>query len=109
MCKVVESRGKSQKVVQSRGKSQRQRDDNKNKIFASEGGGGALGAERKGNRPKTHFFFRGKRHDNEILNLHILSSRNFVVIAQAPKVVQSRANLLKSGTFPRHRTRQIIS
>ena len=29
--------------------------------------------------------FRGKRHDNKILKVQILLSRNFVVIAQAPK------------------------
>ena len=29
--------------------------------------------------------FRGKRHDNRILKVKILLSRNFVVIAQAPK------------------------
>ena len=28
--------------------------------------------------------FRGKRHDNEILKVQILLSRNFVVIAQVP-------------------------
>ena len=52
---------------------QRRRDDTKNKIFAFEGG----------NRPKNTVF-RGKRHDNKILNVRILLSRNFVVIAQAP-------------------------
>ena len=31
--------------------------------------------------------FRGKRHDTKILNVQISSSRNFVVIAQAPRVI----------------------
>ena len=39
---------------------------------------------REENRPKTLFFFSGKHHDNQILKVHILLSRNFVVIAQAP-------------------------
>ena len=30
--------------------------------------------------------FRGQRHDNKILKVQILLSRNFVVIAQAPRV-----------------------
>ena len=38
----------------------------------------------RGKSPKTLFFFRGKRHDNQILKVQILLSRNFVVIAQAP-------------------------
>ena len=38
---------------------------------------------RQENRPK-HCFFRGKRHDNKILNLKILLSKKFVVIVQAP-------------------------
>ena len=29
--------------------------------------------------------FHGKRHDNKILKVKILLSRNFVVMAQAPK------------------------
>ena len=29
--------------------------------------------------------FRGKRHDNKILKVEILLSRNFVVMAQAPR------------------------
>ena len=58
---------------------QRRRDDNKNRIFAFEGG--VLGAERKIVQKRL---FRGKRHDNKILKVQILLSRNFVVIAQAP-------------------------
>ena len=47
--------------------------------------GGLLGG-REENFPKTLFsFFRGKRHDNTILKVQILLSRNFVVIAQAPR------------------------
>ena len=30
--------------------------------------------------------FHGKRHDNKILNVKILLSNNFVVMAQAPKI-----------------------
>ena len=60
--------------------SQRRRDD-KIKFSVFEGGGvGALGSEEE-NRPKR--FFRGKRHDNKILKVQFLLSRNFVVIAQA--------------------------
>ena len=63
-------------------KDQRRRDDNKSKIFGFWGGR-ALGAERK--IVQNAVFFRGKRHDNKILKVHILLSRHFVVIAQAPK------------------------
>ena len=52
--------------------------------FAVLRGGGIGGKEE--NRPKRCFFFRGKRHDNIILNVQILSSRKFVVIAQAPRM-----------------------
>ena len=45
---------------------------------------------REENRPKNAFFFRGKRYDNKILNLQILFSRNFVVIAQAPKIIRQK-------------------
>ena len=64
---------------------QRRRDDNKNKIFAFEGGGpwGQRGKSCK------NACFRGKRHDNKILKVQILLSRHFVVIAQAP--ILSRA------------------
>ena len=62
------------------GSFQRRRDDSKNKIFAFWGGG-ALGAERE---IAQNAVFRGKRHDNKILKLQILLSRNLVVIAQAP-------------------------
>ena len=62
--------------------NQRRRDDNKNKIFAFEGGGpwGQRGKSSK----NACFFFCGKRHDNKILKVQILLSRNFVVIAQGP-------------------------
>ena len=42
------------------------------------------GAERK---IAQNAIFRGKRHDNKILKVNILLSRNFVVMAQAPKLV----------------------
>ena len=65
---------------------QRRRDDNKNESFRFLRGGGLGGREE--NRPKRCFFcFRGKRHDNKILEVQILLSRNLVVIAQAPKFV----------------------
>ena len=59
---------------------QRKRDDNKNKICGFQGGVGR-GAERK---IVQNAIFRGKRHDNKILKVEILLSRNFVVMAQAP-------------------------
>ena len=40
-----------------------------------------MAAER---RNVQNAIFRGKRHDNKILKVQILLSRNFVVIAQAP-------------------------
>ena len=51
--------------------SQRRRDDNKNKICAFEEGGpwGRRGKSSK------NALFRGKRHDNKILNLQILLSK----------------------------------
>ena len=60
--------------------TQRQRDDNKNKIFDFWGG------EPWGQRGKSsqNAVFRGKRHDNKILKVQILLSKNVVVIAQAP-------------------------
>ena len=61
--------------------SQRKRDDNKNKICTFQGGVGR-GAGRK---IVQNAIFHGKRHDNKILKVKILLSRNFVVMAQAPK------------------------
>ena len=46
-------------------------------------GGVGRGAERK---ILQNAIFRGKRHDNKILKVKILSSRNFVVMAQAPRI-----------------------
>ena len=60
--------------------NRRRRDDNKIKFSLLRGGG--PGGQR-GKSSKT-LFFRGKRHDNKILKVKILLSRNFVVIAQAP-------------------------
>ena len=65
--------------------TQRRRDDIKNKICGYFFGGGGGNWGQRGKSSKTIFFFRGKRHDNKILKVHILLSRNFVVIAQAPK------------------------
>ena len=89
-----QSRGKSWKVAQSHGKSckvvgnrfpvsQRRLDDNKNKIFAFEGWGGLGGREEK----SSLVFFHGKRHDNKILKVEILLSRNSVIIAKAPNLL----------------------
>ena len=50
--------------------------------FAILRGGGALGAKRK---IVQNAVFHGKSHDSQILKLQILSSRIFVVIAQAPR------------------------
>ena len=60
---------------------QRRRDDNRNKIFAFEGGGAR--AQRGKSSQKARFC--GKRHDNKILKVQILLSRNFVVVTQAPE------------------------
>ena len=60
--------------------NQRQRDDNKNKTCTFEGGG--LWEQR--GKSSKNAAFRGKRHDNKILKVQILLSRNFVVMAQAP-------------------------
>ena len=62
---------------------QRRRDDNKNKICAFEGGG-PWGHRGKSSKNAVS---RGKRHDNIIMKVRILLSRNFVVIAQAPRNV----------------------
>ena len=71
------------------------------------GGGGA------GRKIVQNAIFRGKRHDNKILKVKILLSRNFVVMAQAPIIV-SPLNLfqgcfgsspkapLRQGTLKRH-------
>ena len=63
--------------------SKRTRDDNKNKICAFQGGLGR-GAGRK---IVQNAIFQGKRHDNKILKVKFLLSRNFVVMAQAPREV----------------------
>ena len=55
---------------------QRKRDDNKDNFFFF--GGGA------GRKTVQNAIFHGKRHDNIILKVNILLSRNFVVMAQAP-------------------------
>ena len=57
----------------------RRRDDNKN-IFLLLRGGGSW--EQRG-KSSQNAVFRGKCHDNKILKVQIVSSRNFVVIAQA--------------------------
>ena len=59
---------------------QRKRDDNKNKICVFQGGG--QGGEE--GKIVQNAVFRGKRHDNKILKVNILLSRNFVFMAQAP-------------------------
>ena len=60
--------------------SQRKRDDNKNKF--------AFFRRRVGRRAERKIvqnaIFHGKHHDNKILKVKMLLSRNFVVMAQAP-------------------------
>ena len=48
----------------------------------------------QGGKLSKMLFFHGKRHDNKILKVKILLSRNFVVMAQAPIVTRQ-----SSGTF----------
>ena len=55
---------------------QRKRDDNKHKICVFQRGGVGGGAERK---IVQNAIFRGKRHDNKILKVNILLSRNFLL------------------------------
>ena len=64
-------------VEKCMGLVQRKRDDNKNKICVFQGGGFGRGAERK---IVQNAIFRGKRHDNKILKVKILLSRNLVVM-----------------------------
>ena len=52
------------------------------KFALFRGGGGGQGG-REENCPKR--YFHGKRHDNKISKVQILLSRNFVVMAQAPR------------------------
>ena len=49
--------------------------------FSLLGGGGGWGGREEESSKKR--FFHGKRHDNKILKVEILLSRNYVVIAQA--------------------------
>ena len=64
---------------------QRKRDDNKNKIRTFQGGVGRVA----GRKIVQNAIFHGKRHDNKILKVKILLSRNFVVMAQAPSLAAS--------------------
>ena len=64
--------------------SRRKRDDNKNKICAFQGGW----AGGQGGKLSKTLFFHGKRHDNKNLKVKMLLSRNFVVMALAPKLVR---------------------
>ena len=73
--------------------SQRRRDDNRKSFAIFRGGGGRCWGQR-GKLPQKasslgNAIFLGKRHDNKKLNLKILLSRNFVVMAQAPKQAQN--------------------
>ena len=76
-----------------RTKVQKKRDDNKNKICAFQGGLGR-GAGRK---IVQNAIFQGKRHDNKILKVKCLLSRNFVVMAQAPKGARKFGNAEKKA------------
>ena len=68
---------------------QRRRDDNINKICVFFEGG-VWGQKGKSSR---NAIFLWKRHDNKILNLIFLLSRNFVVIAQAPSFKDGHARV----------------
>ena len=61
--------------------------------------GWALGAERK--IVQKMLFFVGKRHDNKILNVRIILSRNFVVIAQAQISQGARGGVWNGGGWNR--------
>ena len=76
------------------GSCQRRRDENKNKVFAFEGGRGGLGG-REENRPKT-LVFVGKRHDNKIMKVHILLSREIVLSLRRLLIGCAREALGKS-------------
>ena len=56
------------------------------------------GAERK---IVQNAIFRGKRHDNKILKVKMLLSRNFVVMAQAPRVSHGLLPLRAQTFFKR--------
>ena len=79
--------------TQVRNEFQRRRDGNKNNIFAFEGGG-AGGQRGKLSTNAVSYFFRGKRHNNKFLKMQILLSRNFVVIAQVPRVSSDKAIII---------------
>ena len=67
-----------------------------------------MGAERK---IVQNAVLRGKRHDNKILKLQILLSRNFVVIAQAPKffgIFKSGGGLASIGVLEAANTPKIV-
>ena len=57
-------------------KNQRQRDDNKNKICAFEGGG-PWGRRGESSKNAVFFFSRGKRHDNKILKVQFVFVEKF--------------------------------
>ena len=64
-----------------------------------------MGVERKIVQKRCVFFFLGKHHDNKFLNSKILLSRNFAVIAQAPKLLRgsikkAAASFGQEGTVP---------
>ena len=65
---------------------QRRRDDNKNKISLLRGGGGIGATEENCQKKLVFFFFSvGNAPKIKFLKVQMLLSRNFVVIAQAPK------------------------
>ena len=88
-------RGPRKRDLQSMFVSQRKRDDNKNKICTFQGGVGR-GAGRK--IVQNAVFFHGKRHDNKILKVKMLLSRNFVVMAQAPSIDDAGSILNQEAT-----------
>ena len=58
------------------------------KFLFLRGGDRALG--QRGKSSRNAVVFCGKRHDNKILKVQILLSRNIVVIAQAPRICESQ-------------------
>ena len=60
-----------------------------------------MGAKRK---IEEKLFFLGRRHDNKILNVQMLSSRKFVVIAQAPRFSTASSTAIELSTAGGHYT-----
>ena len=63
---------------------------------------------RREGMPKQSAVFLGKRHDNKNFKVQILLSRNFVVIAEAPRNLREK-KVRKSGTNKRAQTQTFES